>query len=99
MEGGMSVIIQVEIPDDLKSAIDRRVSEGRAASDTDFLVQAARLYAEELDEEEDLWTIAQNGIADIEAGRFILIETKADADALHEKTMSQVRAALEADQP
>ncbi len=94
----MSVIIQVEIPDDLKSAIDRRVSEGRAASDIDFLVEAARLYAEELDEEEDLWTIAQKGIADMEAGRFILIETQADADALHEKTMSQVRAALGDDQ-
>jgi hypothetical protein len=50
-----------------------------------------------LDEEEDLSTIAQEGIADIEAGRFVLIETKADAEALYESTMARVRAKSEAD--
>jgi predicted transcriptional regulator len=66
VEGPMTVIVQVQLPDDLKSAIDRRVAEGRAASDADFLCEAARRYAEDLDE--DLWTIARAGIADAEAG-------------------------------
>jgi Arc/MetJ-type ribon-helix-helix transcriptional regulator len=93
----MSATVQVQLPDDLKSAIDRQVAKGHAESDADFLRQAARLYAEELDAEEDLWTIAQAGIADVEAGRYILIETEADAEALYERTMAQVRAALAAD--
>jgi Arc/MetJ-type ribon-helix-helix transcriptional regulator len=87
----MSVIVQVQLPDDLKSAIDRQVAEGRALSDADFLCEAARLYAEELDSDEDPWTIAQAGIADAEAGRFTLIETEADVEALYESTMAQVR--------
>jgi Arc/MetJ-type ribon-helix-helix transcriptional regulator len=97
MEGSMSATVQVQLPDDLKSAIDRQVAKGHAVSDADFLRQAARLYAEELDADEDLWTIAQAGIADAEAGRYILIETEADAEALYERTMAQVRAGLAAD--
>jgi Arc/MetJ-type ribon-helix-helix transcriptional regulator len=93
----MSATVQVQLPDDLKSAIDRQVAKGHAASEADFLRQAARLYAEELDADEDLWTIAQAGIADAEAGRYILIETAADAEALYERTMAQVRAGLAAD--
>jgi Arc/MetJ-type ribon-helix-helix transcriptional regulator len=97
MEGSMSAVVQVQLPDDLKSAIDRQVAKGHAASGADFLRQAARLYAEELDADEDLWAIAQAGIADAEAGRYILIETAADAEALYESTMAQVRANLAAD--
>ncbi len=93
----MNVIVQVPLPDDLKSAIDRQVAAGHARSDCDFLIEAARLYAEELDEDQDLWSIAQAGTADAEAGRFILIETEADAEALYERTMAQTRANLAAD--
>jgi hypothetical protein len=92
----MSATVQVQLPDDLKSAIDRQVAKGHAESDADFLCPAARLYAEELDVEDDLWTIAQDGIADAEAGQYILIETEADAEALYESTMAQVRASLAA---
>ena len=93
----MNVIVQVPLPDDLKSAIDRQVAAGHARSDADFLLEAARLYAEELDGDQDLWSMAQAGIADAEAGRYILIETEADAEALYERTMAQVRANLAAD--
>jgi Arc/MetJ-type ribon-helix-helix transcriptional regulator len=97
MEGSMGATVQVQLPDDLKSAIDRQVAKGHAASDADFLRQAALLYAEGLDVDEDLWTIAQAGIADAEAGRYILIETETDKEALYERTMAQVRAVLTAD--
>ena len=49
-----------------------------------------------MEEDEDLWTIAQAGIADADAGRYILIETEADAEAIYESTMAQVRANLAA---
>ena len=93
----MSATVQVQLPDDLKSAIDRQVAKGHAASEADFLRQAARLYAEELEADEDLWSIAQAGIADAEAGRYILIKTEADAEALYESTMAEVRTGLAAD--
>ena len=94
----MSVVVQVQLPDDLRSTIDRQVDQGHAASDADFLREAARLYAKELDsDEEDLRAIAEAGIADIEAGRFILIETKADVEALYESTMARERANSAAD--
>ena len=92
----MDVVVQVQLPEDLKIAIDRQVAAGHALSDADFLREAARLYAEELEEDEDLWTIAQAGIADAETGRYILIETEADAEAIYESTMAQVRANLAA---
>ena len=93
----MSVTAQVQLPDDLKFATDRQIAKGHATSGADFLRQAAGHYAEELDADEDLWTIAQAGIADAEAGRYILIETAADAETLYEGTMAQVRAGLAAD--
>jgi hypothetical protein len=52
----MSVIVQVQLPDDLKSAIDRQVAGGHAESYAYFLRETARLYAEELDADEDLWS-------------------------------------------
>jgi hypothetical protein len=93
----MNVVVQVQLPDDLKSAIDRQVAARHARSDADFLLQAARLCAAELDEDQDLWTMAQAGIGDAETGRYTLIETEADDEALHERTMAPVRANLAPD--
>ena len=78
----MSATVQVQLPDNMKSAIDRQVAKGHAASEADFLRQAARIYAEELEADEDLWSIAQARMADAEAGRYILIKAEADAEAL-----------------
>jgi hypothetical protein len=38
--------------------------------------------------------IAEAGIADVEAGRYTLIETEADSEALHQRIMDRVRATL-----
>ena len=89
MENLMNVTVQIQLPDDLKSAIDRHVATGHARSDADFLLEAARLYAEELDEDQDLLAMAQAEIADAEAGRYTLVETEADAEALHERAMAR----------
>ncbi len=95
----MSVVVHVPLPDDLKSVIDRRVAEGRAESDADFLRLAARFYAEELDaedrsEDDDLTSVALAGIADVEGGHYTLIATDADAEAVRSRIMTAVRAGL-----
>jgi Arc/MetJ-type ribon-helix-helix transcriptional regulator len=90
-------LVQLLLSDDLKSTIDRQIAAGLAASEAEYLQEAVRRYAEDLDDGKDLWTIAQEGIEDIEAGRFVLIETEADVEALHESTMAGVRANLAAE--
>ncbi len=87
----MGAVLQLNLTDDLASAIHRLVSEGHAASESAFLTEAARRFAEHLDAESALRSIAQAGIADAEAGRYTVIETEADADALFERTMAEVR--------
>lgn len=65
----------MHLPDDLKRLIDRQVAEGRAASEAEFLAAAVQRYAEALDADEDeIVAAADEGIADIAAGRFQLIE-------------------------
>ena len=65
----------VQLPDDLKQVIDRQVAEGRAASEAEFLAAAVQRYAEALDSDEDEIVAASNeGMADIAAGRFELID-------------------------
>ena len=65
----------MHLPDDLSQVIDRQVAEGRAASEAEFLAAAVQRYAEALDADEDeIVAAADEGIADITAGRFQLIE-------------------------
>jgi Arc/MetJ-type ribon-helix-helix transcriptional regulator len=96
-EQSMATTVQVQLPDELKSTIDRQIAAGRAASAADYLREAARRYAAELDSEEDLAAIALAGIEDAEAGNYTLIETEADSEALFARTMAQVRASLARD--
>jgi Arc/MetJ-type ribon-helix-helix transcriptional regulator len=93
----MGAVLQIELSDDLKSIIDRQVAEGHAASEADFLREAAMRYAEHLDAAEECEEIARTGIAAAEAGDYILIETDADAEALFQRTMARVRANIASD--
>ena len=73
----------VQLPDNLKRVIDRQVAEGRAASEAEFLAAAVQRYAEALDSDEDeIVAAADEGIADIEAGRFELIAGSDDMQRL-----------------
>ncbi|HEY1931834.1 MAG TPA: hypothetical protein VGG99_07480 [Acetobacteraceae bacterium] len=87
-------VVQVELPDDLKNVIDRQVAEGRVASESEFLVEAARRFAAELDAEAEILDIARRGIADIESGRFVTISSPEDAEAVSQQIMADVRARL-----
>jgi Arc/MetJ-type ribon-helix-helix transcriptional regulator len=89
--------VQVQLPDHIKEAIDRRVAQGRVSSEAEFLVEAARRYAEELALEDEIADEAEAGIADAEAGRYVTIATPEDAEALHQRTIARLHKRLAAD--
>jgi predicted transcriptional regulator len=73
----------VQLPDDLKQVIDRQVAEGRAASQAEFLAEAVQRYAEALESDEDeIVAASDEGMADIAAGRFELIDGPEDMQRL-----------------
>lgn len=90
-------VVQIRLPDEVQKVIERQVAEGRAADVTEFLSEAARRYAEDLDLEDDLAAEARAGIADIEAGRYRTIATPEDAEAWHQEKMARLRDRLAAD--
>ena len=93
----MAALVQVHLSDDLKTLIDRQIAPGLAAPEADYLQIAIQRYAADLDVEASLETIAQAGIADIEAGHYALLETEADIEALHQRIIRRVRAVMGSD--
>jgi len=90
-------VVQFQLPDDIKESIERQVASGRVASEADFLVEAARRYAEDLEGEDEIVAEALAGIADSEAGRHVTIATPADAKTHHKQTMTRLRQRLAAE--
>lgn len=80
------------LPDHLRSIIERQVAEGRAASGEQFLEDAVRRHAEDLEAEDELAAIAEAGIADIEAGRYRTVSAPGDGEALHREMMERLHA-------
>ncbi len=78
----------IELPDEIKAIIERNVAEGRAATEAEFLALAVQRYADALDMDEDaIVAAADDGIADIAAGRF---EVLGGADDLRRMTAELV---------
>jgi Arc/MetJ-type ribon-helix-helix transcriptional regulator len=90
-------VVQVQLPDELKSVIDRQVAEGRAASEADYVTEALRLYADLLDSDDEIAEIVERAGADIAAGRYVTVRSSADNEALHEAAMERLRARLATD--
>jgi Arc/MetJ-type ribon-helix-helix transcriptional regulator len=90
-------VIQVQLPDHIREAIDRQVAGGRVASESEFLVEAARRYAEDLETEDAIVAEATAGIEDADAGRYITILGPEDAEALHRRVMQRVAERLAAE--
>ena len=91
-------VIQVQLPDELKSLIDRQIAEGKIASETAFFIEAARRLVEDLSVEDEVISEAKAGIADAEAGLYVTITSSEDIEDLHERTMARLRDRLAADQ-
>jgi len=90
-------IVQVQLPDELKSMIDRQVAEGHAASEADYVAEALRLYADLLDSDDEIAEIVERAEADIAAGRYVTVRTGADSEVLHEAAMDRLRMRLATD--
>lgn len=91
-------VIEVKLPDEVQEMIDHQIAEGRAADAAEFLAEAARRYADDLDLEDGLVIEAKAGIADVEAGRFRTIATSEDSVAWHQEKMTRLRDRLAADE-
>ena len=87
-------MIQVQLPEDLKALIERQVADGRVENESAFFLEAARRFMDDLALEDEIVAEAEAGIADIEAGRFVLISSAEDLEALREKTMARLREQL-----
>jgi Arc/MetJ-type ribon-helix-helix transcriptional regulator len=72
----------VQLPDHIREIIDSQVSAGRVANEAEFLEDAVRRYASELESEDEVLAAAQAGIADIEAGRYELFSGPGDLERL-----------------
>ena len=90
-------IVQVQLPDELKSMIDRQVAEGHAASEADYVAEALLLYADLLDSDDEIAEIVERAEADIAAGRYVTVRTGADSEVLHEAAMDRLRMRLATD--
>jgi Arc/MetJ-type ribon-helix-helix transcriptional regulator len=87
----------VQIPDHLKQVIDRQIAEGRATSEADYVANALSAYAEHLEAENEIATMAVRADADMAAGRFVTVTSTEDSDALHASTMARLRARMPPD--
>ena len=90
-------VIQVQLPDHIREVIDRQVAGGRVASEAEFLVEAVRRYAEELETEAAIVAEATAGLEDADAGCYITISGPEDAEALHRRVMQRVAERLAAE--
>lgn len=90
-------IVQVQLPDDLRSVIDRQVAEGRAASEAEYVAEALRLYAGHLEAEDEIADMAERADADMALGRYVTVSTLDDSEALHQRAMDRLRANLASD--
>lgn len=90
-------VVQIKLPDDLQSVIERQVAEGRAASESDYVTEAVRFYADLLDSDNEIAEIVERADADSAAGLYVTVKTPADSDALHKAAMDRLRARLATD--
>ena len=87
----------VQLPDELQRVIERQVAEGRAPTPAAFLEEAVlRLVEDARSEQQELFEVAQAGIADIEAGRYTTVATPADSRLAHKRLLARLRARLAA---
>jgi Arc/MetJ-type ribon-helix-helix transcriptional regulator len=80
----------VQLPDHIRAIIDNQVSAGRVVNEAEFLEDAVRRYASDLEAEDAVVAGAEAGIADIEAGRYDLISGPEDMERLRASFSSRL---------
>ncbi len=85
----------INLPDEVQRVVDQQVAEGRAASASAFVEEAVvRLIHDARAEEDEIAAAARAGVADIEAGRFVIVATAEDTQLLHDRLMARLREEL-----
>ncbi len=85
----------VRLPEELQDAVEREVAEGRAESAEAFVEEAVRGALGLLEEPaEELLRLAEDGAADIAAGRYVEVSSEAQHGALAEEVAASVRMRL-----
>ena len=88
----------VRLPDEIGKMIDSQVALGRARSASAFVEEAVlRLLDDARAEEAEIAEAAAVGIADIEAGRFVVVSTAEESRKLFEGFAARMRSALSAE--
>ena len=90
-------VVQIGLPEELSSLIDRQVEAGRVESASAYLAEAIRRYAEDLEAEDGIIAEAEAGIRDAEAGRSTTINGPEDVAALEGRIIGRLRARLASD--
>lgn len=90
-------VVQVGLPEELSSLIDRQVEAGRVENADAYLAEAIRRYAEDLEAEDEVISEAGLGILDAEAGRYTTIAGPADAAAVEQSVIARLHTRLAAD--
>jgi Arc/MetJ-type ribon-helix-helix transcriptional regulator len=91
-------VVQVNLPEEIRTIIEREVSAGRVESLDAYLIEAARRFANDLALEDDIRAEAEAGIADAEAGKYLTIASPEDETALQERMLARLRERLAADE-
>ena len=84
-------VVQVQLSDNLQQIVERQVAEGRAASESDYVAEAVRLYADHLEAEDEIAAMVDRADADMASGRYVTVSTPEVSQALHESAMSRLR--------
>jgi predicted transcriptional regulator len=83
----------IPLSDEVQRLVEREVAAGRASTPTAFVEAAVlRLTEEAQRQDEEMAEVAAEGIADIEAGRYVTIASEAEMRRLFDGMLERVRA-------
>lgn len=87
----------VQLPDEMQHAIEWEVAEGRVVTSTAFVEEAVRrLFDDRVVEDDAIGRAVEAGLADIEAGRFTAVVSRADEAALRDRVTTRLQERLSA---
>ena len=87
----------IEVSDELKAQIEAAVAQGWAQSESDLIDLAVTglLDEDSVELTEEGYAMVMEGIADMEAGRYITINTPEESRAFHEALLKRVLAGVD----
>lgn len=85
----------VQLPDELQRIVEQEVALGHATSPSEFLEHAVmRLIDDAAAEEEAIRQSVEAGLADIEVGRYSIVHSLEDQQALQKRVLGRLHARL-----